>query len=182
MDISKYVKVGENGELQIDKEAFQSDFDRETRSSIDKATQNSSAKLREQIKKELEDEAKLTAEEKLKADRDAFELEKAEAYKQLGRAKAEGLLEGFSKEEKDVLLELVVDNKEETLAKIEKIAKARKAAIDAEKQKYQETLLGQQPAPKDGNSTPESEGAKAAKNYQQKQNGEGSVTAFNNLI
>lgn len=186
MDLEKYVTLGEDGKLKFDNNAFTADLDREKSSAINTYSANNSKKVEEEIRKKLEEEAKLTAEEKLKADREAFEAEKAQAYKDLARVKAKSKLENsslFAKDEVEAYLELV--SNDEDISKIDKLITARtKFNADYEKT-LKEKFTAETPNPASGNNSDSANGdvgAQYAKAYQAKTINSTKTTAFSDLM
>lgn len=186
MDLEKYVTLGEDGKIKFDNNAFTADLDREKSSAINTYSANNSKKVEEEIRKKLEEEAKLTAEQKLKADREAFEAEKAQAYKDLARVKAKSKLENsslFAKDEVEAYLELV--SSDEDISKIDKLITARtKFNADYEKT-LKEKFTAETPNPASGSGSDKGldDGARFAKEYQAKQAADNSkTTAFSGLM
>ena len=143
MDIEKYVKLNENGEIEFDKEGFKSEYDSAISKAIDKFA---NGKGKEQMRKLLEEEAKLSAEEKLKQERETFEKYRLEETIKLNQAKARAKLDDklFSKEEIDFILASVNTDEEKSLAAIDTLVNARKKFIDDTQKSAIENLQKQQ--------------------------------------
>ena len=185
MDLEKYVTLGEDGKIKFDNNAFTADLDREKSSAINTYSANNSKKVEEEIRKKLEEEAKLSAEERLKAERDAFEAEKALAYKELAQNKAKTKLETsslFAKDEIDAYLELV--SKDEDISKIDKLITARTKFNSDYEKTLKEKFTAETPNPASGNQSGENDsiGAKYAKEYQSKTTQSNATSAFSDLM
>lgn len=143
MDIKKFVKLNEKGELEFDESGFQSGLDAEISRAVDKYA---NGKGKDEIRKQLEAEAKLTAEEKLKADKQAFEdYKKAETIK-LVQAKAQARLDGkgFTESEIKFILSSIGENEESDLATIDTLIKDRTDFIATTQQNAIQNLQQQQ--------------------------------------
>ena len=124
MDIKKFVKLNEKGEIEFDESGFQSGLDAEISRAVDKYA---NGKGKDEIRKKLEEEAKLTAEEKLKAEREEFEKYKLETKVEINKAKAKAKLEnkGFTEKEVEFLLSTISDDEEKSLSTIDTLVEER---------------------------------------------------------
>lgn len=143
MNIENYVKLNENGEIEVDQKAFQSAFDAEISRAVEK---NAKGKVRDEIRKELEDEAKLTAEQKLQAEREKFEEYKKSETIKLNQEKAKAKLEGkgFSEKEVEYLLANVGLDTEKSINTINTLIEEREKFVEATKKNAIESLQQQQ--------------------------------------
>lgn len=150
MDIKKYVKLNENGEIEFDEKGFNSEYDSAISKAVDKYA---NGKGREEIRKQLEEEAKLTAEEKLKQERETFEKYRLEETIKLNQAKARTKLDDklFSKEEIEFILGTVNVDEEKSLTAIDTLVNARKKFIDDTQKSAIENLQKQQQQPTPSN-------------------------------
>ena len=143
MDIEKYVKLNENGEIEFDKEGFKSEYDSAISKAIDKFA---NGKGKEQMRKLLEEEAKLSAEEKLKQEREKFEEYKIQETIKLNQAKAAAKLDKkiFSQEEIDFYLGTINADEEKSLSAIDTIVQARTKFMEDIQKNAIENLQKQQ--------------------------------------
>lgn len=143
MNIENFVKVNEDGDLDIDKAAFQSALDAEISRAVDKYAKG---KGRDEIRKQLEEEAKLTADEKLKAEREEFEEYKKSETIKLNQEKAKAKLEGkgFSEKEIEYLLGNVGIDSEKSMATLNTLIEERTKFVEETKKKAIESLQQQQ--------------------------------------
>lgn len=143
MDIKKFVKLNEKGELEFDEAGFQSGLDSEISRAVDKYA---NGKGKDEIRKQLEEEAKLTAEEKLKAEKEAFEKYKLQTKIEINRDKAKAKLEnkGFTDKEVEFLLSTVNDDEEKSLSALDVLIGERTKFISTTQQNAIEKLQQQQ--------------------------------------
>lgn len=160
MDIKKFVKLNDKGELEFDENGFQSGLDAEISRAVDKYA---NGKGKDEIRKQLEEEAKLTAEEKLKAEREKFEQYRQAETIKLIQAKAKAKLDGkgFTEKEMEFILSKVGNNEESDMTTIDElvaertqfIATTQQNAIQKLQQQQQES--GNRPLPTpDNNDSP----------------------------
>lgn len=143
MDIKKYVKLNESGEIEFDEKGFESEFD----SAISKAVNKyANGKGKEEIRKQLEEEAKLSVEEKLKQEKEEFEKYKLEETIKLNQAKAKARLEnkGFSEAEVNFILSTVGNDEQKSLSTIDTLIEERTKFIASTQQTALENLQKQQ--------------------------------------
>lgn len=160
MDIKKFAKLNEKGEIEFDETGFQSGLDAEISRAVDKYA---NGKGKDEMRKKLEEEAKLTAEEKLKADKEAFEKWKHEETVKIIQGKAQAKLEGkgFTEKEIEFILSKVGENEESDMATIDSlvedrtnfIATTQQNAIQNIQQQQQNSSNKQFPMP-DNNDSP----------------------------
>lgn len=145
MDIKKFVKVNDEGKVEIDEAGFQSVFDAEISRAVDKYA---NGKGKDEMRKKLEEEAKLSADEKLKADREAFEKYKQEETVKLVQAKAQAKLDGkgFTEKEIKFILSKVGNNEESDMATIDELIEERTNFITTTQQNAIQGLQQQQQA------------------------------------
>lgn len=143
MDIKKFVKLNEKGEIEFDENGFQSGLDAEISRAVDKYA---NGKGKDEIRKQLEEEAKLTAEEKLKAEREKFEQYRREETVKLVQAKAKAKLEGkgFTEKEMSFILSNVGNDEESDMAKIDELVTERTEFISTTQKSAIEKLQQQQ--------------------------------------
>lgn len=149
MDIKKYVKLNEEGEIEFDEKAFQSEFDSAISKAVDKYA---NGKGKDEIRKKLEEEAKMTADEKLKQEREAFEQYKLQETVKLNQAKAKAKLEGkgFSDAEVNFILSTVGNDEEKAMTTIDTLVEERTKFIASTQQSAIENLQKQQQSKSQG--------------------------------
>lgn len=177
-DIKDFIKIGEDGKVVIDYDAYNADLnaelDRARTQASTTATANTEKKLRDNLEKEirqqLEDEAKMTAEEKLKSEREAFIREKQEFDKE--RIRQTYANAGIEEDEIAILLGFVGDDSKTNLETAQKIADARKKSSENARAKILEELQTSYNSAPNGNgagaSATESVAEKMAKKYSAK--------------
>lgn len=181
LDISKFVTVDENGKVQIDSDAYKSAYDADLRKSLDTNSENTRKKLEKEIREQLTEEAKLSAEEKLKKDREDFEVDMTNRLKAFAQKQAEIKMKNanFDDDEISTYLELV--NDDESLSKIDKIIASRAKKTEELKKQWQSEISQNQPNPTsnagDGGET-ESLGKRMAMKYQNGSSSDNTVTAW----
>lgn len=128
MDIQKFVTQNEEGKVQIDKDAFQSELDAEISRAVEKFK---NGKGKEEIRKQLEEEAKLSAEDKLQQAKAEFEEYKKGEIVKLNQAKAKAKMEGkgFTEKEVDFILSTINDDETTSLSKIDELITEREQLI-----------------------------------------------------
>lgn len=160
MDIRKFVKLNDKGEIEFDESGFQSSLDSEISRAVDKYA---NGKGKDEIRKKLEEEAKLSAEEKLKAEKEEFEKYKLQTKIEINQAKAKAKLEnkGFTEKEVEFLLSTVNDDEEKSLSNIDVLVEERTKFISdtqknaIEKLQQQQQSSGSKPLPTpDNNDAP----------------------------
>lgn len=146
MDIEKFVKLNDAGEIDIDKDAIDSMFTAEVNRAVEKYR---NGKGKDEIRKQLEEEAKLTAEQKLKAEREEFEAYRQKTKIELNQAKARTKFDDklFSQEEIDFILSTVNDNEETSLSKIDSLITARKKFVEESQKDTIQKIQQQQQKP-----------------------------------
>lgn len=124
MDIKKFVRLNDKGELEFDESGFQSGLDAEISRAVDKYAKG---KGKDEIRKQLEEEAKLYAEEKLKAEKEEFEKYKQSETVKIIRAKAQAKLDnkGFSEKEVEFILNTVNSDEEQSLKNVDTLVEER---------------------------------------------------------
>ena len=142
MNIENYVRLNDEGKIEVDKDAFQSALDSEISRAVDKYAKG---KGRDEIRKQLEEEAKLTADEKLKAEREEFESYKRNETIKLNQERVKAKLEGkFSDKEIAYMLKNVGTDAEESLKTVETLITEREKFIADTQKKAIEDLQKQQ--------------------------------------
>ena len=143
MDIKKFVKLNDKGEIEFDEKGFESEYDSAISKAVDKYA---NGKGKEEIRKQLEEEAKLSAEEKLKQERAKFEEYKLQETIKLNQAKAAAKLDNkiFAQEEIDFYLSTVNADEEKSLTAIDTIVEARKKFMENMQKSAIENLQKQQ--------------------------------------
>lgn len=162
MDIKKYVKLNDKGELEFDEDGFQSGLDSEISRAVDKYAKG---KGRDEIRKQLEEEAKLTAEQKLQAEKEKFEKYKQEETVKLIQAKAEAKLngKGFTEKEIKFILSKIGNDEQSDMSSIDELIAERtefitttqKNAIQKLQQQQQNSGSGQSLSNPDNSSNQE---------------------------
>lgn len=143
MDIEKYVRLNDEGKIEIDRDAFQSGLDAEIYKAVDKYR---NGKGKDEIRKQLEEEAKQTADERLKKERDEFEAYKLSETIKLNQAKAKNRLadKGFSEKEIEIMLSHVDNDEEKSLSTIDTLIAERQKFIEETNKRAIENLQSQQ--------------------------------------
>lgn len=144
MDIEKFVKLNEDGAIEVDRSAFQSALDSEISKAVDKYAKG---KGRDEIRKQLEEEAKLSADEKLRAEKEEFEEYKKTETIKLNQEKAKAKLEGkgFSETEINYMIGNVGLDSENSMKVIDTLIEERKKFIvDTQKQTLENIQKQQQ--------------------------------------
>lgn len=145
MDIEKYVRLNDEGKIEIDKDAFQSGLDAEIYKAVDTYRKG---KGKEEMRKQLEDEAKQTADERLRKEREEFEAYKLSETIKLNQAKAKTRLadKGFSEKEIEIMLSHVDNDEEKSLSTIDTLIAERQKFIEETNKRAIENLQSQQQA------------------------------------
>lgn len=164
MDIKKFVRLNDKGELEFDESGFQSGLDAEISRAVDKYAKG---KGKDEIRKQLEEEAKLSAEEKLKAEKEEFEKYKQSETVKIIRAKAQAKLEnkGFTEKEVEFILNTVNSDEESSLKNVDTLVEERTKFLADTQKKAIENLQKQQQQSSNSNPLPvpdSSEGTKPA--------------------
>lgn len=143
MDIKKFVKLNEKGEIEFDESGFQSSLDSEISRAVEKYAKG---KGKDEIRKQLEEEAKLTAEEKLKAEREEFEKYKLQTKIEINKSKAKAKLDnkGFTEKEIEFLLSTISDDEEKSLSSIDTLVEERSKFISETQKNAIQNLQQQQ--------------------------------------
>lgn len=146
MNIKKFVKLNDNGEIEFDENGFQSEFDSEISRAVDKYK---NGKGKDEMRRQVEEEAKQTAEEKLQKAMADFEAYKLSETIKLNQSKAQAKLvgKGFSEKEIEIMLSHVNDNEETSLSIIDTLIAEREKFIAETNKKAIESLQTKQQQP-----------------------------------
>lgn len=183
MDISKFVTLGEDGNIKIDENAFKSEFDSAISKAVEKNKVKVEAEVSAKVRKQLEEEAKMSAEEKLSKEKEKLQKERVEFEKSIAQAKSEIAREKAKTKIPDGLFDnetleqiLLMVNNEEDISKVDKLVSSFNSKIEDAKNKVREEYTAGTPSPNNGGTTITGDaGANFIKNAA---HNPGGVTAF----